>query len=60
MTILQAAEIIGKRVEINLDGLVVAVKILDAKTSYGNLRFRVTAGVNAKWIDAGRINGQLS
>jgi hypothetical protein len=55
MTILQANEIIGKKVDINLDGLVVPVKILDVKTAYGNLRFRVSAGLNSKWMDASRV-----
>ena len=55
MTFLQATEIIGKKIDINLDGLMVRVKILDVKTSYGNLRFRVSAGLNTKWIDASRV-----
>jgi len=54
MTFLQATEIIGKKIDINLDGLV-PVKILDVKTAYGNLRFRVSAGLNSKWVDASRV-----
>jgi len=55
MTTLEANAIIGKKVGITLDGLMVPVKILDVKASYGNLRFLVTAGINAKWINASRV-----
>jgi len=55
MTFRQATEIIGKKIDINLDGLMVPVKILDVKTAYGNLRFRVSAGLNSKWVDASRV-----
>jgi hypothetical protein len=51
MIFLQATEIIGKKIDINLDGLMVPVKILDVKTAYG----RVSAGLNSKWIDASRV-----
>jgi hypothetical protein len=55
MTFRESTEIVGKKVDITLDGLTVRVKILDVKTSYGNLRFRVSAGLNSKWIDARRV-----
>lgn len=56
MTAIEAAKVIGKEVEINLNGLDVLVKILDVKSAYGNERYQVSAGLNSVWIDSGRVS----
>lgn len=49
----EMVEVLGKRGDIHLGGLIVKVEIMDVKTSYGRVRYLVkpVAGVGEVWIE---------
>ena len=54
MKISEAAKIIGQTKSIDLSGLIVEVKVLDYKNSYGKDRWLVTpiSGSGEVWVEA--------
>lgn len=58
MTLAQLAQLIGREGNLYIDGLEVAVKILDIKQAYGNTRFKVTPvnGNGIITVDSGRVS----
>jgi hypothetical protein len=57
VTIIEMSYIVGKDVTIDLEGLSVLCKILDAKTAYGKVRLLVkpVSGSGSKWIETSRV-----
>jgi hypothetical protein len=58
MTTAQTAHLIGREGALRVSAaLAVAVRIVDVKQSYGNLRYLVAplAGLGQEWVDAGRV-----
>jgi hypothetical protein len=57
MNTLELSKLIGKRAVLSSDKLSFAVHIVDAKTSYGNLRYLVTpaSGSGQVWVDSNRV-----
>lgn len=58
MTTGQTAHLIGREGALRVSAaLAVAVRIIDVKWSYGNLRYKVAplAGLGQEWVDAGRV-----
>lgn len=53
LNIVEAAKLVGQKGSVNLEGLVVEVRITDVKQSYGKLRWCVTpiAGGGYKWVE---------
>ena len=51
---------IGKQADLATGGLAVTVKIIDAKTAYGNERYEVrpVAGSGSVWVDSKRLTFQ--
>ena len=51
---------IGKQANLDTGGLAVTVKIIDAKTAYGNERYEVrpVVGSGSVWVDSKRLTFQ--
>lgn len=49
--------LIGRPADVDLNGMIVRVRISDVKSSYGNIRYQVTplSGSGSVWVDAGRV-----
>jgi len=58
MDIREALSVVGNEaILVTSDGWEVSVRILGARSSYGNVRFEVTGGGKTAIVDQGRITG---
>jgi len=58
MDIKEALSVVGNEATlVTSDGWEVSVRILGARSSYGNVRFEVTGGGRTAIVDQGRITG---
>ena len=58
MDIKEALSVVGNEATlVTSDGWEVSVRILGARSSYGNVRFEVTGGGKTAIVDQGRITG---
>lgn len=57
MTLATLAQLIGREGNLSIDGLQVAVKIINIKQAYGNTRYEVTPvnGSGIITVDSGRV-----
>jgi len=57
MEALDMLKVIGKTASLSLDGMRVNVTVLNAKTSYGSVRFQVSpvSGTGMVWVDSSRV-----
>lgn len=57
MTNAELSKLVGTTGRVNLDGLEVDVKIIDARMSFGRTDVLVVpeSGAGQKWIEAGRV-----
>ena len=62
MNTLELSQAIGKTGLLRFDALSVSVKIMDAKTAYGNVRYLVTpvSGTGSVWVDSSRVSFENS
>ena len=57
MNTLELAKNIGKTADLRTENLLVTVNILDAKSSYGRIRYLIepVEGSRQQWVDASRV-----
>jgi len=56
-TALEQSAAIGKQGSILIDSIHVEIRILDAKSSYGTVRYLITpvSGTGSQWVNASRV-----
>lgn len=57
MNALELSKSIGLTGQLQSDRLTVSVRILDAKTAYGSIRYQVSpiSGTGSVWVDSSRV-----